>query len=68
MKVKGRIKGKTIILEKALSIPDETEVEIELLLAEEYINSVFGIWKDRDDIPDSSKWIEERREKDWKRM
>lgn len=64
MKVKGKLKGKEIILERDLGISNEVEVEIYLPERE---TGAFGIWKDRDDIKSSIDWVRNLREKEWQR-
>ena len=57
MKAKGVLKGKEIILEKDLGIEGEVEVDLELTLPEEVEKEVFGIWRGREDIRDSTGWV-----------
>lgn len=67
MKAKGILKGKEIILEKDLGIEGEVEVDLELTLPEELEKEVFGIWRGREDIRDSTDWVRKIREKEWQR-
>jgi hypothetical protein len=64
MKVKGKLKGNEIILERDLGISNEVEVEIHFPEGE---TEAFGIWKDRDDIKSSIDWVRNLREKEWQR-
>ena len=64
MKIKGKLEGKEIILERDLGISNEVEVEIYFPEREA---DAFGIWKDRDDIKGSIDWIRTLREKEWQR-
>ena len=64
MKIKGKLKGKEIILERDLGISNEVEVEIHFPEGE---SEAFGIWKDRDDIKSSIDWVRNLREKEWQR-
>lgn len=66
MKVKGKLKGKEIILERDLGISDEIEVEVEVYFTEK--SEAFGIWKDRDDIKSSTDWVRSFRENEWLRL
>jgi len=67
MKAKGVLKGKEIILDKDLGIEGEVEVDIELTLPEELEKEIFGIWRGREDIRDSTEWVRKIREKEWQR-
>lgn len=65
MKVRGKLKGKKILLEEGLDIPGEVEVEVEISFIGEM--EAFGIWKDRTDIESSTEWVRNVREKEWQR-
>jgi len=67
MKTRGILKGKEIVLEKDLGIAGEVEVELELTLLQEFEEEVFGIWRGREDIKDSSGWVRMLREREWQR-
>ncbi|PIU57309.1 MAG: hypothetical protein COS88_01520 [Chloroflexi bacterium CG07_land_8_20_14_0_80_51_10] len=64
MKVKGKLKGKELTLERELGIQGEVDVEVEISFPEDKVEA-FGIWKDRDDIRDSIEWVRNLREKEW---
>ncbi len=66
MRVRGKLKGREITLDKETGIPSEVEIEVEISFPKEEVE-VFGIWKDRDDIKRSIDWVRELREKEWQR-
>jgi len=47
---------------KYLSRPEETESTKKKSIVE---NSFRGVWKDRDDLQDSTKWVRELRKSRW---
>jgi len=63
--MKGVLRGKEIILERDLGI--EGEVEVEVTLLDRVEEEVFGIWRGREDIPDSTAWVRMLREREWRR-
>jgi hypothetical protein len=65
MKLRGKLKGKGILLTEDPEIPGEPDVEVEInLLGEE---EAFGMWSDRDDIALSTEWVRSLREAQWRR-
>jgi hypothetical protein len=66
MRVKGMLRGKEIILEKDLGI--EGEVEVELTLPDRVEEEMFGMWRGREDITDSTAWVRQLREREWRRF
>jgi hypothetical protein len=65
MRMKGLLRGKEIVLERDLGI--DGEVEVELTFLSEIEREVFGIWRGRDDIKDSTAWVRMLREREWQR-
>jgi hypothetical protein len=66
MKLKGKLKGKEIILEEAPDISGEVDIEVEISFPGKEMEA-FGIWKDRTDIQISTEWVRNLREKEWQR-
>ena len=71
-KVRGHIKNGAVIPDVPLNMPDGVEVELQitsLYSADEpiapydpAIESVFGMWADREDMADSAAWVRKQRE------
>ncbi|MDE0396737.1 MAG: hypothetical protein OXL96_02920 [Candidatus Poribacteria bacterium] len=75
----GTISNGRIVLSKPLSLPEGTEVRIQIELIdtdntqstdakenEDFANQpFFGMWADREDMRDSVAWVRKQREK-WK--
>ena len=51
-----------ILSKKYLSKPEETDSTKKKSIVE---NSFRGVWKDRDDLQDSTKWVRELRKSRW---
>ena len=75
----GKISNGCIVLSKPLSLPEGTEVRVQIELIEtdntqdtaaeeneDFANQpFFGMWADREDMRDSVAWLRKEREK-WK--
>ena len=70
---RGKIKSGTIILSEPVTLPDGTDVVINIEPVEAAEASLttgnassslpfIGIWADRDDISDSGEWVRKERE------
>jgi hypothetical protein len=72
---RGKVKGKSIVFQKPLGLPDGTEVYVSVATVEEVERMqgetpaafselpFFGMWADRSDMEDSAAWIREERAK-----
>ena len=75
---RGIIRGSNIALSNAISLPEGTEVIVQIepvhrseseksyLNKSEIMRDWFGIWRDRTDIGDSAEWVRKERDR-WNR-
>ena len=70
--VRGHIQGGAVIPDSPLNMPDGLEVELQITAPEPAhasavpsaggIETLFGIWRDREDMADSGAWVRKQRE------
>jgi hypothetical protein len=70
--VRGHIQGGMVVPDTPLNMPDGLEVELQITAsdssdqpANQYdpaIESVFGMWADREDMADSTSWVRKQRD------
>jgi len=70
--IHGRIQGGVVIPDAPLDMPDGLEVEVQItardvpgpseLNSGSNIESLFGIWRDRGDMADSTAWVRKQRD------
>jgi hypothetical protein len=70
--IRGRIQGGVVIPDAPLDLPDGLEVEVRITSADPanasqpsygpVIDSVFGMWRGRDDMADSVAWVRKQRD------
>ena len=71
-KIRGHIQGGVVVPDTPLDMPDGLQVDVQITVSDTAdpvesnygpaVDSVFGMWKDREDIPDSSTWVRKQRD------
>ena len=70
--VRGHTKGGIVVPDEPLNVPDGLEVELQISTFEPVpsatpgygpaIDSVFGMWRDREAVTDSVAWVRRQRD------